>query len=197
MFETIVYTLFLGLFFGPGAASSYALAFHSPENVFLILAFLYVTPLLAFFKMAHLINYKHVRRRKFIKHVSSFAKMEVEKAIDMVDDLVVEFGKRGGELGYMLGLVIISFLFGVYLAFVLAYFLKVDEAKAFFSISVGTMLGIIFWITVISYSIKWISTDMFLGLGLLIAGFSMVYGRKREIRTIEETVKKHLKAGIR
>lgn len=181
--------VFLSYIFGPIISVPYAINFLNlnPFEIFLYLSLLYLAALPLIFKAFEFFKHKKIYRENLINKICKIcnikAKEEIEKVMEKGNDLIENFEKRVGHLGFYIAISIFTFLFGIFLASILAYLLKVKMSRAILFISLGVILGNLFWILVISYSLPIIQSEF--ALIIFIFAF-LLYGKKREIEILKK-----------
>lgn len=186
-FIALSYTL------GPVVSIPYALQFLNltPLDIFLYLSFLYLVMLPLIFQTFEFVGHRKLYRNNIIWKICRICDVKAEEEVKKVkktgDSLIENFENRMGHLGFYIAIVAFTFLFGVFLAALLAYLLKVKRRRALWSISLGILFGNLFWVIVIAYSLPRLHFEFIL---LLLVIISLIYGRKREIDVLKKIGKK-------
>ncbi len=188
-FIVLAYTL------GPMATIPYGLDVMSmsPLEIFFALSILYITPIPFLFKFFELGGrHRELYRKTLFKKVSRITDEKVDDVMKMGGKITRMFQQRLGHLGFYLSIVLFTFLFGVFWAAFVSYILMVKRKRAIFSISVGAILGNIFWLFLIEHFMGFITPIEMITIAVLIP--LLIYGSKREMKVIKEIVAK-LKIG--
>lgn len=181
-FILLAYTL------GPVIAIPYGLRtlLLSPTQLFLLLTAIYIFPLPLIFKLIEFGGYhKRLYRGGIYERFSKITNKKVREITNIGDEITKAFEKKLGHLGFYLAISIFTFLFGIFWAAFFSYLLRVKRKGAITSIALGVILGDIFWISVIYYSLPLMSTELIL---LLLIIYLLIYGRKREIKVVRGMV---------
>jgi len=173
---------------GPALAIPYGLRvlLLSPIQLFLLLTAIYIIPLPLIFKLIEFGGYhERLYRGRIYEIFSRVTNKQVREITNIGDEIILAFENRLGYIGFYLAISIFTFLFGIFWASFFSYLLKVKRKRAITSIAIGVILGNIFWISVIYYSLPMLSTELIL---LLLIICLLIYGRKREMRVVREMV---------
>src|SRR3989338_6606144 len=137
---------------GPVVAIPYGLKNFSPTFVFISLSMLYLLSIPIIFLILQRVHLRTLHKNKILDKVSLTMKKKREELIDKMEYISDIFHKNFGEIGFQIGLITFSFIFGPYWGAVIAFTLKVDITKATMSIGAGSILSLIFWWYIIEYS---------------------------------------------
>lgn len=185
--------ILLAYLFGPVVAVPYGLtSLHLlPWELFLYLSFLYLLSLPFLFKILELGGHTKIYQGRIIEKICQTCGIKAEKEVKKVEksgnELLQYFQNKIGHLGFYLAISIFTFLFGVFLAALFSYLLKIKRKRAFLAISGGIFLGNFFWISVIYYSLPMMKLEF---IFILLSIYLLLYGRKREIDIIKKIGKK-------
>ncbi|MEM2918232.1 MAG: small multi-drug export protein [Candidatus Altiarchaeota archaeon] len=179
----------LSYILGPIASVPYAIKFLNlgPVEIFLYLSFLYLAALPLIFKIFEFFRHKEIYEESIIRKICRVcdikAKEEIEKVRKTGNVLIENFENKLGHLGFYVAISIFTFLFGIFLASILAYFLKIRKDRAMLCISIGALIGNFFWVLVITYSLPRLQSEF--TLILFILAF-LLYGKRREIEILRK-----------
>ncbi len=184
-FIILAYTL------GPMVAIPYGLHETSmtPVQIFLALSILYILPMPFLFKLFEFGD-RHSRlyKKTILYKVSAITNERIDNMTDMGDKITDMFQQRLGHLGFYLAIIVFTFLFGVFWAALSSYILMVERKRAMISISLGAVLGNVFWLVILEHFKDSITPIEMIAVTLSVP--LLVYGSKREMRVIRETAYK-------
>ncbi len=168
---------------GPVFAIPYGLNFLSPYEIFIALSALYILALPVLFRFLEFAGYRKIYRISIFKKFSKITHKSVRSVREAGDDIINAFEGRLGHLGFYLAISVFTILFGIFWATFFSYLLKIRERFAILAISLGIILGNLFWLLVLRYSFPMTTFEMLIfGLFILL----LIYGRKREMDVIKK-----------
>jgi len=179
--------LLLGLL-GPVVAIPYGLRNFSPAFVFISLSLMYVLSIPIIFLILQRIRLNILHKNKLLDKVALTMEKKREELIDKMEYIAEIFHKNFGEIGFQIGIVTFSFIFGPYWAALIAFTLRVDITRATMSIGAGSILSLIFWWYIIEYSSRTIDPMLFTLFFLFITIMMFIYGEIKENRAIKRVV---------
>jgi len=98
----------------------------------------------------------------------------------MADNIVNEFYKQWGDLGFYVSIAFLSFAFGFLWAAVIAYMMKLRRKAAYIAIAIGNIAGLIFWFLVAQGVLGFVDPLVFMLFVLFMSLNFFVYGEFRE-----------------
>ncbi len=183
--KDLVYFLLLAVFLGPAGSVSFGLGILSPLDVFIILTLLYVLPIPVIFKLFEYGgHHRRIYRTRIYRKAAEITGRRMDELLKQGDEIITLFKENIGQLGLYLTVVLFTLIFGVFWASLFSYLLLVKRKRAIASMTVGVMLGNIFWIVFALYSRSLIKPVEMALLALLIPVW--VYGAKREIEILRK-----------
>ncbi|MBN2518493.1 MAG: hypothetical protein JXB14_06595 [Candidatus Altiarchaeota archaeon] len=178
--------LAISVFLGPGVAISYGLTNPGFRPVAHLLT-LFVINIVSIFVIYGILRRLPLERRfenkildKIVTQIHGSRK-SMERVMKNVADI---FEKSLGDIGFYTALALISFAYGVYVATVMAFFLRVRLRLAVISIAVGAVLSLVFWWYLAIGSIPFITPGLVFVVVTSISIVLMVYGFVRENKVI-------------
>jgi uncharacterized membrane protein len=176
----------ISIFLGPGLAISYGLEnpFFNPAAHLLGLIIVQTASIAAMYMILHVLPTNVRFSNKVLEKVMKQAHDTKDDVIHVLHNATGLFKKNFGDLGFYMALAFISFAYGVYIASIVAYLLKVRLKRAMISIATGGAFAVVFWYFLALGYIPFITpVTVFITVTAISAAF-MVYGEIREKRVI-------------
>jgi uncharacterized membrane protein len=180
-FVILAYTL------GPMATVPYGLQVMSmtPLKIFFVLSLLYITPLPVLFKIFEFGGrHRELYRKTIFKKIARITDRHIADVMEEGDRITDIFQQRLGHLGFYLSIIVFTFLFGVFWAAFFSYILMVNRERAVFSISLGVVLGNIFWLVLVEHFKNSITPIEMIAVAITIP--LLIYGSRREMKVMRE-----------
>ncbi|MCD4739958.1 hypothetical protein K8R43_02050 [archaeon] len=146
---------------------------------FFVLSLQAITIFLLFY-LLDLLDYTSKTETRLVRRFSEITKKEIDVLGNQATLIVSRFHKEGGHKGYYFALLFISFAIGFTWAVVLSYSLRLRRMYSYPPILMGSALSFLFWYGVLSFSLNFITANIFMILSIFIGVFLLLYGRIRE-----------------
>lgn len=186
----MLYFVFFAYTLGPLVTISYGLNVLSlsPLEVFTYLSLLNILPLPLLFWFFDFGRSREIYRMRIIRRISKLTSFRFEEVVSEGDRITTMFEERLGHIGFYFSISLFTFVFGVFWAAVLSYFLAVNRKIATLCISAGVIVGNVFWLMMIEFFREYLtySSIMFIGLFMLF----LAYGSRQEMKVLKEIASK-------
>jgi hypothetical protein len=182
--------------FGPAGGVSFALN-NSLSTLETALAVGAINAILVpiLFLLLGAINYSRRYHDRIVSKILTYAIKKSRGFRSEASKRVIEFEHRVGQMGFGLGMMGFSFLFGNVWASVGAYILNLKKATMITSIALGAFASSIFWTLAFRGVISFLPSPWILYLILAVATFGLLaYEKIRERRLYRELHRKILRA---
>ena len=177
----------ISILLGPGLAISYGLENPSfnPAAHLLGLILVQTASIAVVYLILHILPTDIRFKNKVLSKVMKQAHDTKDDVITVLHNVTGIFKKNFGDLGFYMALGFISFAYGVYIASIIAYLLKIKLKRAVIAIASGGAFAVIFWYFLALGYIPFITPVTVFATVTAISIIFMIYGIIRENRIIK------------
>jgi uncharacterized membrane protein len=193
-----LYFLIISILFGPGMAISYGLE-NPPFNPAGYLSILLIIEAFSIALVYLILRFLPTQVR-FENYLLDKVAIQIhgsrEAMVKLTESVTQKFTQGFGHIGFYLGLALISFAYGPYIAAIIAYFIRVRLNRAMISIAAGAAVSIVFWWYLANGAIPFVTPTL---IFVVITGASaafFVYGWFREKQVVDKISKSMIKSGL-
>jgi hypothetical protein len=185
----------LTVILGPAGAVPFALSRMSTLETALAVGAIHATLVPILFALLEVIDYSRRYHDRVVYKILAYALKKSKGLRIEASKRVIEFEHRVGQVGFGLGMIGFSFLFGNVWASVGAYLLNLKKATIIVSIAIGAFAASIFWTLAFKGIIGFLPSPWILYAILAGATFGLLaYEKIRERRLYRELHRKILRA---
>ncbi len=191
--------LFISVVFGPGMAISYGLGnplFRPLAHLSLLLLFELLS-VLFLYSILHLLPTEKRFENKILDKVATYIHKSRREIVGRAGELTLSFRRSFGDLGFYMALGLVSFAYGVYVAGIVAYFLRIRLKRAIIAISIGGAVAIVFWWYMALGLVPFLTPTIVFMVVTGASAFFLVYGWVRENRILRSMAGEFLEKGDR
>jgi len=177
---------------GPAGSVSFAIAHGmSPLETALIVGAIHASLVPMLFALFEVINYSRRYHDRVVSKVLAFALEKSRGFRGEAGKRIEEFEHRVGQVGFGLGVIGFSFLFGNVWASAGAYLLNLKKATIIVAIAIGAVASGIFWTLAFTGAVGFLPNPWILYIILTGATFSlMIYKKIRERKLYRKLYRK-------
>lgn len=180
---------------GPAGAVSFAISRMSTLETALAVGVIHATLVPILFGLLELIDYSRRYHDRVVSRILTYALKKSRGFRREASKRVTEFEHRVGQVGFGLGMIGFSFLFGNVWASVGAYLLNLKKATIIVSIAIGAFASSIFWTLAFRGVVGFLPSPWILYSILAGVTFGLLaYEKVRERRLYRELYRKILRA---
>lgn len=174
--------LLISIFLGPGLAISYGLGdpgFNPAANLISLLLLETLGVAIVYFILRTVPTDIRFNNR-ILNRVAHHLRGTRTAAVKTLENVSELFTSRIGDMGFYVALAFISFAYGVYVAAIVAYLLKVRLRRAMVSIASGGAVAIIFWYFMALGYVPFITPVSVFVLVTMLSAIFITYGYFQE-----------------
>jgi hypothetical protein len=171
--------------FGPAVAIPFGGEFLGIELVALAVLSTQAVTMIALFFLLEYLDYGKACKRAFLSRVCDVTHKQVDEIGKNADNIMNAFYKKRGFLGYYFALALLSFAIGFGWAVAIAYYLRLKRRVSFISIFAGSAFSFLFWYLVVTFSLNFVTANVFTFMAVGASFFMFFYGRVRERKVIK------------
>ncbi len=168
------------LFFGPIVAIPIGIMTLSWKEM-LVQGFLAQLAELIFIHYAlESLNYPIMHRKALLNKFANATNKKVSDIRHNTERLESRFYDEFGHFGYYLSLIFLAFTLGVTWSAIIAFALKLRMSVSAIFISIGSIMGFLFWYWAFKESVVYVAADLLAVLGFILSLTLLFYGDIRE-----------------
>ncbi|MDI6884209.1 MAG: hypothetical protein QMD00_03625 [Hadesarchaea archaeon] len=193
----IIWLFLMTFILGPAGGAAFAFGQGlSPLETAIAISAIHVALVPVWFGIFKFIKYEFRYKERFVRNI--LGKRRSRKLKRSIEGNIRQFERRVGQLGFGVGVVGFTFLFGVSWAALGACLLNINERMIMVGIAIGAVASSIFWTIVFAGFVWFLPSPWVLYLIGTVLTFAIIGGEKlHEQKLIREMSKSLRKLGIK